>query len=73
MIYPRMTNNPHVDADAVERYHREQRNSHDYKRCRKCKCRIEHGEDYFGIPDDFNDLLIFCEDCIDDFKREMEY
>lgn len=73
MNYPRMTNDPHADADAVDKYHEDRKGLYKYKRCRKCKCRIEDGEEYFDIPDDFGGSIIICENCINDFSKIAFY
>ena len=66
MNYPRMTNDPYADADALDRYHEESRC--DCIKCNKCGYGIEEGEEYYFISIPGLDEIILCENCISDFK-----
>lgn len=66
MIFPRMTNDPYADADAMDRY--QQENKCDCIQCNKCGYDIEEGEEYFFISLKGFDDIIICDDCISDFK-----
>ena len=73
MKYPRMTNDPYADADALDRYQNERKALYKYKRCRKCNYIIEDGCEYFEFPCDCGEMLIFCENCIGDFSKVVFY
>ena len=73
MKYPTMTNDPYADADAMDRYQNERRSLYNYKRCLKCKDKIEDGCECYEIPCDCGKLLIFCENCIGDFSKVVFY
>lgn len=73
MRYPRRTNDPFADADALDRYYEEKRALTNYKRCRKCKGIIEDGCECYEIPCECGEVLIFCENCIGDFSKVVFY
>lgn len=73
MIYPRMTNNPHADADARDRWEQMQRDNYKKLRCIKCHLTIDDGEEYFDVPDEFGDSIVICENCINDFSKIAFY
>lgn len=73
MKYPRMTNDPYADADALDRYQNERRSLYNYKRCLKCKDKIEDGCECYEIPCHCGERLIFCENCIGDFSKVVFY
>lgn len=68
MDYPRMTNDPYADADAMDRYRQEQQDNCKKLRCRKCKYHLEDGELYYFIKTELDEIII-CENCITDYSH----
>lgn len=73
MKHPTITNNPYADADALDRYQNERKSLYNYKRCLKCKDKIEDGCACYEIPCHCGERLIFCENCIVYFSKVVFY
>lgn len=68
MDYPRVTNDPYADADAMDRYRQEQHDNCKKLRCRKCKYHLEDGELYYFIKTEYDEIII-CDNCIMDYSK----
>lgn len=73
MKHPTITNNPYADADALDRHQNERKSLYNYKRCLKCKDKIEDGCACYEIPCHCGERLIFCENCIVYFSKVVFY
>lgn len=68
MDYPRMTNDPYTDADAMDRYRQEQQDGYNKIRCSRCHQYVEDGDRYLKY-----DGKVLCEYCIDAITTVMVY
>lgn len=68
MNYPRMTSDPHADADARDRWIQNQQDGYNKIRCSRCHYYVEDGDRYLKY-----DGNVLCEYCIEEITTVMVY